>query len=404
MEPQSQAWTQVRILVCVSAAALFGMSVWFSASAVIPMLRTEWRLSDAQSSWLTLSVQLGFVAGTLASALLSISDFFNSRKLFAVCAFIAALANAGFALQSGYATGVMLRFLTGFALAGVYPPAMKIMAAWFRTGRGTAIGSLIAALTLGKAFPYLVNAFGMESWKHNMMVVSGFALLSGLIMLIFVSDGPFVAPTAKFDISQIGKVFNNRGVRLASFGYFGHMWELYAMWTWLPVFIRASLSLRAASPHLAEIASFVSIGAGAIGCVAAGVLADRYGRTVITSAALLISGSCCLLIGFLFGAHPVWLIAAAFVWGMSVVADSAQFSTCVTELADRQYIGTALTLQTSIGFLLTLVSIRLISWLLPQMGWRWVFWSLAPGPIFGILSMVRLRNTPDAKLIAHGKK
>lgn len=405
METQSQAWTQIRVMLCVSAAALFGMTVWFSASAVVPMLRSEWNLSDAQSSWLTLSVQLGFVAGTLASALLSVSDFFNARKLFGVCAFVAALANAAFALQSGgYVPGVMLRFLTGFALAGVYPPAMKIMAAWFRTGRGTAIGSLIAALTLGKAFPYLVNAFGMESWRHNMIVVSGFAFLSGLIMLILVRDGPYGAPTAKFDITQIGKVFHNRGVRLASFGYFGHMWELYAMWTWLPVFMRASLSMRNVSPHLAEIGSFVSIGAGAVGCVIAGILADRYGRTIITSASLIISGACCLFIGFLFGANPVWLYAAAFVWGMSVVADSAQFSTCVTELADRQYIGTALTLQTSIGFLLTLASIRLIPFLQPQMGWRWVFWSLAPGPIFGILSMLRLRKMPEAELIAHGKK
>lgn len=389
----------------IAFASLLGMSVWFSASAVVPMIRVEWALSESEASWLTLSVQLGFVAGTLVSAFLSISDIYNSRKLFAACALTAAVANGVFAMEShGLAGGLALRFLTGFALAGVYPPAMKIMASWFRTGRGTAIGALIAALTLGKGFPYLVNAFGMESWRHNMLAVSVFALAAGFIMLFLVGDGPYSAPAAKFDVSQVGKVFRNRGVRLSSFGYFGHMWELYAMWTWLPVFLRASLSLRGASPHLAEIGSFVAIASGSVGCITAGILADRMGRTVITSAALLISGTCCVGIGFLFGAHPVWLMAAVFVWGVSVVADSAQFSTCVTELADPQYTGTALTLQTSVGFLLTLGSIRLIPLLQPHLGWQYIFLILAPGPVFGIASMLRLRSLPEASQIAHGKK
>ena len=396
---------QLRVMLWVSAAGLLGMSVWFSASAVVPLLRAEWTLDESGASGMTLAVQLGFVAGTLASAVLNLSDIFNSRKLFAACAFASALANAAFALGStGLTSALILRFLTGFFLAGVYPPAMKIMASWFRTGRGAAIGALIAALTLGKAFPYLVNAFGMESWRHNMLAVSVFALAAGWIMLLLVSDGPFAAPAARFDVSQAGKVFHNRGVRLASFGYFGHMWELYAMWTWMPALIRSSLALRNAPPHLAEAASFLSIGAGAIGCVAAGLLADRYGRTLITSASLVISGSCCCLIGFLYGAHPAWLMLAAFVWGLSVVADSAQFSTCVTELADPRYTGTALTLQTCIGFLLTLVSIRLIPWLEPVFGWRYVFIALAPGPVFGILSMLRLRSLPEAERIAHGRK
>lgn len=396
---------QLRTLIYVSMASLLGMSVWFSASAVLPLLRAEWNLDESGASWMTLAVQLGFVAGTLASAVLSLSDIVNSRRLFAVCAFAAALANAGFALAStGLTSALVLRFITGFFLAGVYPPAMKIMASWFRTGRGAAIGTLIAALTLGKAFPYLVNAFGMENWRHNMLAVSLFALAAGLIMLLLVDDGPYAAPAARFDVSQVGKVFRNRGVRLSSFGYFGHMWELYAMWTWMPALIRASLSLRNASPHLAEAASFLAIGAGSVGCVTAGLLADRYGRTLVTSASLFISGACCLGIGFLFGAHPAWLMIAAFVWGMSVVADSAQFSTCVTELADPQYTGTALTLQTCIGFLLTLVSIRLIPMLEPILGWRYVFVVLAPGPVFGILAMLRLRSLPEAARIAHGRK
>jgi MFS family permease len=390
MNTQPDTKNQFRVMIAVALSSLLGMSVWFSASAVVPLLRDEWHLSENAASWLTLSVQLGFVAGTLTSALLNLSDVFNARRLFAACAAGAALANAAFALQTAPAAGMLLRFITGFALAGVYPPAMKIMASWFRTGRGAAIGVLIAALTLGKAFPYLVNAFGMENWRHNMLAVSAFALAAGFIMLFLVGDGPFAAPAAKFDASQVGKVFGNRAVRLASYGYFGHMWELYAMWTWLPVFIRASLSARNAAPHVAEAISFVGIGAGAVGCVAAGLLADRFGRTLITSAALLISGLCCLAIGLLFGAHPAWLVVAALIWGASVVADSAQFSTCVTELADPLYTGTALTLQTCIGFLITLVSIRLVPLLLPQ--------------LFGIVSMLRLRGLPEALLIAGGKK
>jgi MFS family permease len=392
-------------MVSMSTACLLAMSVWFSASAVIPLLQAEWRLSEGQASWLTLAVQLGFVAGTLISALLNLPDIFNSRRLFAFCAVGSALANGAFALLShGFQSALILRFLTGLLMAGVYPPAMKVIASWFRTGPGAAIGALIGALTLGKAAPYLVNAFGMESWRHNMLIISGLSLAAGAIAMFLVGDGPYGMPGARFDLSQARKVFANRGVRLASFGYFGHMWELYAMWTWMPVMIRASLSASNAPPYLAEAVSFLTIGAGAAGCIAAGILADRFGRTTITSAALAISGSCCVGIGFLFGAHPFWLIAVAVLWGLSVVADSAQFSTCVTELGDPKYVGTALTLQTCIGFLITLASIRLVPLLEPLVGWKYVFVCLVPGPIFGILAMLRLRGLPEAARIAHGRK
>ncbi|HVF58019.1 MAG TPA: MFS transporter, partial [Pyrinomonadaceae bacterium] len=320
-------------------------------------------------------------------------------------AIIGAAVNAAFGLfASDAATGITLRFFVGLCLAGVYPPGMKIMATWFRRGRGMALGVLVGALTLGKASPYLVNALGSADWRANVLFVSVLAVAGGLVVLLFVEDGPYALPAAKFDVRQVAQVFRNRGVRLANFGYFGHMWELYAMWTWLPVMIRASLSLRNEPAALAEAASFLVIGAGAVGCVAAGLLADRVGRTAVTSWAMITSGACCVVIGFLYGATPALLLVVAAVWGASVVADSAQFSTCVTELGDPRYMGTALTLQTCCGFLITTVSIQLIPRLVGLVGWRYAFVALAPGPVFGVLSMLRLRALPESLKIAQGRR
>lgn len=395
-----------RALALLSAAELLSMSLWFSASAVVPSLRAEWSLSESEAGWLTLSVQLGFVAGTLISAVFNLPDVVSTRRLFAVSAALGAVANAAFALFSeGVASAVALRFLTGMFLAGVYPPGMKIMATWFRRGRGMALGVLVGALTLGKAAPYLVNAFGSDAWRANVLFASALAVAGGLLTLLFIGDGPYAHAPARFDIRQAALVFKNRGVRLASFGYFGHMWELYAMWTWTPVMIRAGLSARGEDATLAEAASFLVIGAGALGCVAAGLLADRLGRTLVTSWAMIVSGACCLAVGFAFDASPSWLlIAVATIWGASVVADSAQFSTCVTELGDPKYMGTALTMQTCIGFLLTTVSIQLIPYLAENVGWRYAFVALAPGPLFGVVSMLRLRSLPEAEMIANGKR
>ena len=392
-------------LVLLSLAELFGMALWFSGSAVVPALSHEWNLSTSQASWLANAVQFGFVAGTLVSATLNLSDIITTRHLFAVSALLGALTNAFFGLYAHQVhTAIGLRFLTGVCLAGVYPPGMKLMATWFRERRGMALGVLVGALTMGKATPYLVNALGSADWRINVLFVSILAVLGGLVVLLFVADGPHALPPASFDLTQIVKVFGNRGVRLASFGYFGHMWELYAMWIWIPVMIRASVAMRQGNPVLAEAGSFLVIGAGAIGCVVAGLIADRVGRTVVTSVAMGISGSCCLLVGFLFGGSVWLLLLLAVIWGASVVADSAQFSSCVTELGDPKYIGTALTLQMCVGFLLTTVSIELIPKIVDVVTWRFAFMILAPGPFLGVLAMLRLRQLPEATKIAHGRR
>src|SRR5689334_13207242 len=394
-----------RALTLLSVAELLGMSLWFSGSAVVPALTREWQLSPSQISWIAIAVQLGFVAGTLISATLNLPDIISARRLFAVSAFLGAAVNMAFGLYvHDPATAIVLRFATGVSLAGVYPPGMKIMATWFRERRGMALGVLVGALTLGKATPYLVNALGSANWRSNVLFVSLLAAIGGLIVLFFVEDGPYALPPAKFDVSQIVRVFGNRGVRLASFGYFGHMWELYAMWIWIPVMIRASVSAQGGKQILAEAGSFLVIGAGAIGCVVAGLIADRVGRTVVTSVAMAISGSCCLLVGFLYGGSVWPLLLLAVVWGASVVADSAQFSSCVTELGDPQYIGTALTLQMCVGFLLTTVSIELIPKIVGQVTWRYAFMILAPGPFLGVLAMLRLRQLPESIKIAHGRR
>ncbi len=397
-----QRW---RALALLSLAELLSMSLWFSASAVVPALRVEWHLSDSAVSWLTIAVQLGFVFGTLLSALLNLADIIRARYLFAVAALAGALTNAFFGLYAhGASSGIGLRFFTGMFLAGVYPPGMKIMATWFRQSRGMALGVLVGALTLGKASPYLINGLGSASWRYNILLVSLLAIVGGLIVLLFVEDGPYGLPRARFDWQQVIKIFSNRGVRLANFGYFGHMWELYGMWTWTPVMLRASFAVQGRPPVWAEVGSFVVIGSGAVGCVVAGLLADRVGRTVVTSWAMGISGSCCLIVGYLFGGEPWLLLLIAAIWGATVVADSAQFSACVTELGDPEYIGTALTLQTCVGFLLTTISIELIPKVVNVVTWRYAFSILAAGPLFGVISMLRLRRLPEAVKIANGRR
>ena len=380
-----------RALTLVALAELLAMGLWFGVSAVAPQIAAEWKLDEATTAWLTLAVQLGFVAGTLLSATLNLPDVIRARYLFALCAILGALANLMLAwLVTSAAAAIALRFLTGVFLAGVYPPGMKIIATFFKTGRGFALGVLIGALTLGKASPYLVNVLGSDNWRVNVGLASIVAALSSIVVLLFVGEGPYALPNQPFDLSQITKVFSNRGVRLANFGYFGHMWELYAMWTWAPVMIRASVAASGDSPRLAEAASFAVIGAGAIGCVAAGLVADRIGRAVVAGSAMAMSGACCLLIGFFYGKAPVALLILAAIWGATVVADSAQFSALVTEHGDPRYLGTALTLQTCIGFLITTVSIRMMPLLVARVGWEWAFAFLAPGPLLGILAMRRL--------------
>ncbi len=374
-----------RALALLSLALVLSMSTWFSASAVIPQLREEWSLSTSAGAWLTIAVQLGFVAGALLSSVLTLADVAPPHRVVFAGAVGAACANALLLVADGPMAAIPLRAATGLFLAGVYPPALKLMATWFRQGRGAALGVIVGALTVGSALPYLVNGTGGIDWRQVIVVTSALTAAGGLLTLVAVPEGPYPFPPARFDPRQAPLVFANRGVRLASLGYFGHMWELYAMWAWFLIFARDTLFAGATS---AALFTFAVIGAGAAGSVAGGVLADRLGRPVVTAVCMACSGACALTIGLL----PTAVAAAVgIVWGVTVVADSAQFSTMVTEHADQAYVGTALALQLAAGFTLSVVTIWLIPFLVEGVGWRWAFAGLALGPALGIVAMLRLR-------------
>jgi MFS family permease len=377
---------RARALAILAVALVLSMTTWFSATAVVPQLREEWALGDTAAAWLTIAVQLGFVAGALVSAALNVADVVAPRLVVLGGAAGAALANVLLAAAGSAGAAIPLRFATGFFLAGVYPPALKLMATWFQRGRGTALGILVGALTLGSAVPHLVNALGGLDWRTVVYATSALTLAGGLLALP-VPDGPFPFPRATFDPHQARRVFANPGVRLASLGYFGHMWELYAMWAWFAVFYAATVEGGA----VAAYATFAVIGAGAIGCWAGGVLGDRVGRAETTVGMMAVSGACALVIGLLVDA-PGWLVLlVGLVWGFAVVGDSAQFSTLVTEHADQAYVGTALTMQVAVGFTLTVATIWLVPFLEDAVGWRYAFVFLVPGPLLGLTAMLRLR-------------
>lgn len=382
------------------------MTCWFSATAIIPELIRDWQLGPAQAGWLTNAVQIGFVLGALASSLVNLPDIVRMTRLITLAALLAAVANAALLLEPGFAGAVAARFVTGVALAGLYPPAMKLMATWFVRGRGLAMGFLIAGLTLGSSMPHLFRALGGGvDWRVVVIASTAATLTSAAIFGLLVREGPHGFGRATFDPGQALAVLRNRPVWLANIGYFGHMWELYAMWAWFLAFATAAGQGGVTPFGSPSMFAFVVVGSGVAGCILGGVLSDRIGRCLTTAGMMAVSGTCAALIGFAF-TGPGWLLALlAVVWGISIIGDSAQFSAAVTELADPRFIGTALTLQVSIGFALTVLAI----WLMPHIagllgGWQWAFVALLPGPVVGAWAMLRLRGLAEAERLAGGRR
>jgi MFS family permease len=385
------------MLLLISLGEFLGMTLWFSATAAAPAIAQEFSLDTSWHAWLTMAVQAGFVAGTLLSALTNAADVINPRRLFAMGAVAAALVNAAIAIAPNASTIVLLRFCTGIALAWVYPPGLKIVAGWFLEKRGSALGLVVGALTVGSAFPHLLAWLGTGlPWRTLVSSSSVLAMAGAAIVGGAVKDGPYITASAPFDRHALRVVLRNRGVRLATFGYLGHMWELYAAWTWIATFAAAALAGHSPA-STGSLIAFATITSGAVGCVVAGLWADVWGKSQIAGAEMVGSAACSLLSPAAFRPSMTALLLLAIVWGFTVVADSAQFSALVTEHSPKTHIGTALTLQISSGFLLTMASMRLVPQVASHFGWQWAFLILAPGPILGAAVMRELtRETTSA--------
>ena len=399
---KASPWPVLAIL-CVSI--VLSMTTWFSATAVTPEIKAAWHLSDSAVAWLTNGVQIGFVTGALLASLINLPDIVRSNRLMAGAAFLAAGMNAILLLEPGAFGAILCRFATGIALAAVYPPAMKLISTWFVKKRGLALGAVVGALTLGSSMPHLFRTLTQQiDWQLVIALSSMASFLAGLVFLLFAREGPHPFGRTVFNPKQLGRVLLDRNLLLVNVGYFGHMWELYAMWAWLLVFIRNAIG-DTFPAHVASLITFIAIAAGLFGCIMGGLLSDRFGRTATTAGFMLVSSSCAVLIGFAFSG-PIWLIVIiSVVWGISIIGDSPLFSAAVTELSDRDFVGTALSLQMGLGFALTVFAIWLMPHIANWMGsWQWSFIILAPGPFIGALAMLRLRKHSISLKLAGGKR
>ncbi|MHA2089868.1 MAG: MFS transporter [Candidatus Kariarchaeaceae archaeon] len=393
----------------LSLSQFFGLSLWFAPNAVFDQLVPLYNLSDSDLSSISIAVIIGFVVGSLLSALLNLPDVIQAQKLFFLSGVFGGIANILIIFTPSFATIWLLRFLTGVFLAGIYPVGMKLTASHFKENRGLAVGILLSALTAGSGLPYLFNLFGEPDWKVVLVLVSIQSIVCGFIVLIFITEGPFLGPTTKFQMSAVRKIYSSRSVRLANYGYFGHMWELYAFWVWIPFMMKESYELAFPDASDSEITQFFSIGSflvfftGALANIGGGYIADRVGRTKFSIIMLSISGTSSVIIGFMFS-KPYLVLLVAIIWGITIIPDSPQYSTMVSEVSDQSLVGSALTIQTAIGFALTSISVQLLPHLKSAFGWETAFVFLAPGPILGIIALIQLRREPDAIMLAQGNK
>ena len=375
-----------RILPTIVFSQFAGASLWFAGNAVLPDLRAEWNLSADAVAHVTSAVQLGFILGTLVFAFFAVSDRLSPRKLFLACALFGAAVNACIPLVGqGLPILLVLRFLTGFFLAGIYPVGMKIAAGWFPRDLGKAIGFLVGALVLGTSFPHLLRATGHElPWASVLLSVSALAAAGGVLMALLVPDGPHLASRAEFDPGAFKAIFRSREFRCSAFGYFGHMWELYAFWAFVPLLLAAHADFSGDSAARISFWAFMIIGIGSVGCAGGGLLTRRLGSARVAFAQLASSGACCLLSPLAFLAPAPVFLAFLVFWGVTVAGDSPQFSALNAQTAPRSLVGSALTIVNCIGFSITIVSIQLLGVAATAVDAEWLFLLLAPGPAIGL--------------------
>ncbi|HVL58156.1 MAG TPA: MFS transporter [Burkholderiaceae bacterium] len=376
-----------RILPVIIVSQFAGTALWFAGNAVFADLQRDWALGAAALGHLTSAVQLGFITGTLVFAVLTIADRFSPRAVFLLCSLAGALANAAIAVVAHYEALLLLRFATGFFLAGIYPVGMRIAAGWYRDGLGNAIGWLVAALVLGTAFPHLLAGLDARlPWQAVAVSVSLLSAAGGVLMYALVPDGPALSSGGRFDPAAIAAIFRSERFRASAFGYFGHMWELYAFWAFVPIALAAHAGLHGVALNV-SLWSFAVIAAGSVGSGFGGLASLRAGSARVAFAQLGASGACCLASPLAFVAPTPVFLAFLLFWGIVVVGDSPQFSALNAQNAPKTLVGSALTIANCIGFAITIVSIQLLSWLSGIVSARWLFVVLALGPLAGLFAM-----------------
>lgn len=386
-----------RILPVIVLAQFCCTSLWFAGNGVMSELVASYNLQAVALGHLTSAVQFGFITGTLFFAFLTISDRFSPSRVFFTCALLGALFNSGILLENNALPSLLVfRFFTGLSLAGIYPVGMKIAADYFDKGLGRSLGFLVGALVFGTALPHLLKHVSGNmalDWRVVIIITSILAILGGLLIFLLVPDGPFRKKRFKSDLRQAYKVFQNFNFRAAAFGYFGHMWELYAFWAFVPIILTNYRHLHPEAAYSTPLISFLIIGLGGIACILGGFVSERFGTKNTAGIALLLSGACCLFSPLLFLIKSeIFLIAYLSLWGLVVVADSPLFSTLVAQNSAAESRGTALTIVNSIGFAITIISIQLLNFLTSEINSPYIYTLLSLGPVLGLLALFRKKT------------